>query len=134
MYKKGKYVLVIGAVVVVLLMVSGACAVNVETPNIKIIESEKLTSKSFARINADGHGGFSGFGRFRLYHAILPGIVINMDIELNGENDDLIIGGENIETPCTVNVALFIGRWNIFPMIGAPPTFWLKGFGFGISY
>ena len=35
MYKKGKYVLVIGAVVVVLLMVSSTCAVNVETPNIK---------------------------------------------------------------------------------------------------
>ena len=33
MYKKGKYVLVIGAVVVVLLMVSSACAVNVVQSN-----------------------------------------------------------------------------------------------------
>ena len=39
MYKKGKYVLVIGAAVVVLLMVSSTCAVNIIQPNeIKIID------------------------------------------------------------------------------------------------
>lgn len=43
MKKKGKYVLVIGAVVVVMLMVSSACAVNVVSN--KIIATEKTTSK-----------------------------------------------------------------------------------------
>ena len=43
--KKGKYVLIIGAVVVALLMVSSACAVNVvQSSNVKkSLESDKKT-------------------------------------------------------------------------------------------